>query len=907
MGVMVDGSQGTVESSGTESEAARGGSCPEGYCEKTLRLERELMRWKREESALRDLERRYLAILDSPLLVFMVLFKGRVLFMNRCGEEFFGFSLRERPRFKLSDYVAPGFETSVDQVFSPDEGEVPSIRRLTYSVRSEDGRERTVDCAFVPGTYQGMSVYFTTGYELLPSPPEEPVDSFSELILREREDLLLCGMDGEGTISVMTEGFRRASLSLWGAAASEGERLPGLRQSMSPSDPFRLAFDRACAGEPATTSVEAGEALYQCDFAPVYTKSGEYTGVSLILTDRAEQCRLERELFVESESFDRLFSVSSDMILLTAVSDGRIVSCSPALLSWSGYSLEELLDRPKKDLFLAPAPEEEPSEGTDVGVKLASGEEARVLVTAMTPVTTGGCECLMYVLNEVKDEPLAFAESYDEEYELPAIAAAELEEVVDEDYDEEYELPAIVTFELEEPFAESSGNECELPAIAEVEPEEAIDEGYDEEFEPQADVSPPTQVHLLDDRLSSYFSGREDALLCALGADYTPVFMTKGFEYVCTVLWGRPPLPNEPILSLMPQGVQKELFSVALDRAERGEATQVGQESGDLYFVLSIAPIQGEEGNISGFSIVVMDRTSHRALERERRAEGEKFRRLFQRSEEMLLLSLENGRVLQCNPAYLDRLGYGEPTVGGGTEADLGFILGEEKRDSLLQELNERGSVSSTETELRTSGGRSLNVSFSVERIEYDGRACLLFMFRPVEEKAPASPSPEESDREVESVSEVPDKVAFERHLSSEIALTKRYKRNISLILIELDGLGAIAERFGQEAKRAVLLEFRSAVKGRIRITDYLGSWRRDELAVLTQMSGRLALQEAEAIRELAVKSKLHPDRDLTASIGVAEFRRRLEMDEFVKRAEAALADAKKAGGNRAVLAPFLP
>ena len=192
-------------------------------------------------------------------------------------------------------------------------------------------------------------------------------------------------------------------------------RLPGLRQSMSPSDPFRLAFDRACAGEPATTSVEADEALYQCDFAPVYTKSGEYTGVSLILTDRAEQCRLERELFVESESFDRLFSVSSDMILLTAVSDGRIVSCSPALLSWSGYSLEELLDRPKEDLLLGLGPEDEPAEGIEVDVRLASGEEARVLVTAMTPVTTGGCECLLYVLNEVKDEPLAFAESYDEE------------------------------------------------------------------------------------------------------------------------------------------------------------------------------------------------------------------------------------------------------------------------------------------------------------------------------------------------------------------------------------------------------------------------------------------------------------------------------------------------------------
>jgi len=106
------------EGGDTRSQAVRGVSCAEGSCELVQRLEKELARHKREEPVLRDMERRYLALLDSPLLVMMIVLDGRVLFMNRRGEEFFGFSIRERPRFPLLDYVAPGCAASVEQVVS---------------------------------------------------------------------------------------------------------------------------------------------------------------------------------------------------------------------------------------------------------------------------------------------------------------------------------------------------------------------------------------------------------------------------------------------------------------------------------------------------------------------------------------------------------------------------------------------------------------------------------------------------------------------------------------------------------------------------------------------------------------------------------------------------------------------
>ncbi len=862
---MLDGSQGVAETGRAESGTTMGGSCSEGYCDRTLRLEKELTRWKREESALRDLERRYLAILDSPLLIFMVLFKGRVLFMNRRGEEFFGFSLRERPRFKLTDYVAPGFVTSVDEVFSPDEGEAPSTRRLAFPIHSEDGRERLIECAFVPGFYQGMAVHFTTGHELVPPRKEATEDSFADLLLREREDLLLCGMDGEGAVVLMTEGFRKESSTIWGVAASEGERLPGLRQSMSPSDPFRLAFDRACAGEPATTSIEAGEALYRCAFTPVYTRNGEFKGVSLLLSDTGEQCRLERELYNEARSFDRLFSSSSDMMLVTKIVDGRALRCSSSLLSWTGFPEDELpaltdmdlgifADQGHRDDLVEAIRGGNRMDTFEAEIRMASGDVARASVLVST-ITTGGAESLLYVLHEIPEEP-------------------------------------------ETPEAEEDAERFEIPEVPEERAAVATSDPSDAGF------------------FGSLFSESEDALLCALDADGAVVFMTKGFEFASTALWGGHPGPGESFVDMLPDDVQGELFRTALDRAGRGEATRVGQESGELYLFFSVAPLHGDDGRVSGFTIVAADRTSHRELERERRAEEEKFRRLFMSSSEMMMISLEDGRVLQCNKAFLKKLGRADSMVAGRAPEDLGLVMDAESKRSLLRRLDEEGAIRDGRILLRSSKGESIPVSFSVDRIVSEGRPCLLYIFSTMSREIPPelhAPPDVEGLREPaigaepEQETGVPERLGFERLLNAEIDLTRRYKRNMSLILIYLDGIEGVTADLGTEAKEALLNEFAASVKGRIRITDYLGRWRADSLAVLTQMSGPLAFQEAEGIRELVAGMRLLKDGRMTASIGVAEFRRTMKVEEFTGRAEKALEDAKKAGGDRTILAPFVP
>jgi len=77
--------------------------------QKTIQLEKDAARWKREEAALRDMERRYLALAENPLAVLLVLSGERVTYMNRCGETFFWIFPSRPSTFPNHGFCGPRF------------------------------------------------------------------------------------------------------------------------------------------------------------------------------------------------------------------------------------------------------------------------------------------------------------------------------------------------------------------------------------------------------------------------------------------------------------------------------------------------------------------------------------------------------------------------------------------------------------------------------------------------------------------------------------------------------------------------------------------------------------------------------------------------------------------------------
>lgn len=553
---------------------------------RTIRLENEAARWKREETALRDMERRYLALAENPLFIFLTLSGGRVNYMNGRAEAFFGFALRERPRFLLTDYVSPGFCDGVEKLLEPGE-DVPFWgRRLAFAVIAADGKEKWIDLAVTFAEYYGAPAILATGCEI-PSPDE----------------------------------------------SSGG---------------------------------------------------------------------------------------NSDLFVPGFVSD-------------------------------------------------------------------------------------------------------------------------------------------------------------------------------------------ESILFCALNEECVPLFMTEGFRNAAVCLWGHSPDEGQPLLDLLPEGDRRVPFHLAFEKARGGERAEIGHEAGNRYYSLVFSPVFSTEGRILGLSLVLSERTEQRRLERELRAEAEKFRRLFSMVSDMMVLSsLEKGEILQCNESFLSRTGFTEVETKGKTFGELELFSGPSWWPRLVSEIGENNSVRNFEIKLRTTSGESFFGLLAADLVETTEGKLLLVSIRDISDQKKSKSELARSEG-TDAVLGIPNRRGFERILATETERAGRYRGSLSVILIDLDDFHAVNDSYGQDGGDRVLKEFCSAMKSRIRSTDFLARWGGDEFAVLTPLSGYLAQQMADKIRDMICHYKVLPDRYLSCSSGVCEYRREMTVEEFMKRAEFALREAKRAGGNKTILAPPAP
>ncbi len=568
--------------------------------QKTIRLEKEAARWKREETALRDMERRYLALSENPVFLLAILSGGRVTYLNGRAEAFFGFPLRERPRFLLTDYVAPGYCVEVEKLLEQAGGDELWERRFSFPVLTEGGAERWLDMAVTPVEYRGEPSMLAVGYEI-PAPSEnEPV---------------------------------------------------------------------------AETKIPAG------------------------------------------------FSCSADN-LLAAVTDR---------------------------------------------------------------------DCILQ-------------------------------------------------------------------------------------------------------------------------------FMTEGFRREAAPMWNAPPETGLSMLELLPEGDRGLPFRLAVEKALSGEGAEIGQEAGDRFFSISFAPVFSPDGQVSGVSLVLCEKTGQRAAERKVRAEEEKFRRLFSLVSDLgIIVTRDEGRIIECNRAFHEKVFPSGERAEGKTLEELGLLPYGALKNTLYSGIGEKGSVRELKQSITLPSGEDLPVLLSAIPLERGGRQVLLLSLRetvvpavqaPSAEAAPdpsGEKAPQERSRGIDELLGIPDREGFGRLLSTEMERAGRYRGSLSVILMDIDGFRELMEQAGEDGGKKFLRDFFTAVKSRIRPTDFLARLGGGEFAVLTPMSGYLAHQMADKIRDMVCHSHFFPGRGVFCSFGVCEYRREMSNDEFLKRAGIALREAKRAGGNRAVLAPPIP
>ncbi len=159
----------------------------------------------------------------------------------------------------------------------------------------------------------------------------------------------------------------------------------------------------------------------------------------------------------------------------------------------------------------------------------------------------------------------------------------------------------------------------------------------------------------------------------------------------------------------------------------------------------------------------------------------------------------------------------------------------------------------------------------------------------------------------VDSLTNLPNRGAYDAFILKEYQLFQRYGGDVSLIMCDVDKFKHINDSYGHQAGDKVLQLISKQVKKGTRNTDLLARYGGEEfVVVLPNTNSNQALQVAEKIRQEVAKSPFHfrgVRVQITISCGVASFTKGATIEQVFDAADRALYKAKENGRNQCIVA----
>jgi diguanylate cyclase (GGDEF)-like protein len=140
-------------------------------------------------------------------------------------------------------------------------------------------------------------------------------------------------------------------------------------------------------------------------------------------------------------------------------------------------------------------------------------------------------------------------------------------------------------------------------------------------------------------------------------------------------------------------------------------------------------------------------------------------------------------------------------------------------------------------------------------------------------------------------------------YLKAETARAERMGRPLTIALADVDRFKTINDNYGHEAGDRALVEIANAIKSGVRDYDICGRWGGEEfLVVMPEINAADGALVVERMRKAIEKLDIEAGSDLiklSATFGIAERRPDENMSETIRRADAAMFEAKRQGRNR--------
>jgi diguanylate cyclase (GGDEF)-like protein/PAS domain S-box-containing protein len=154
-----------------------------------------------------------------------------------------------------------------------------------------------------------------------------------------------------------------------------------------------------------------------------------------------------------------------------------------------------------------------------------------------------------------------------------------------------------------------------------------------------------------------------------------------------------------------------------------------------------------------------------------------------------------------------------------------------------------------------------------------------------------------------DSLTKISNRLYLDRNYEYESKRAKRYKKNLSIILIDIDLFKNINDSYGHNIGDDVLIEIANILKQNIRNIDKLGRWGGEEfLIICPETSCKNAEVLAENLRKIIDCHVFQSVGNLTCSFGLTKYYTDDKNNEAFIRADKALYLAKEKGRNKVIV-----
>jgi diguanylate cyclase (GGDEF)-like protein/PAS domain S-box-containing protein len=331
---------------------------------------------------------------------------------------------------------------------------------------------------------------------------------------------------------------------------------------------------------------------------------------------------------------------------------------------------------------------------------------------------------------------------------------------------------------------------------------------------------------------------------------------------------------------------------------------------GDRIYLATKGPLRDEAGQVFGLFGISRDITERKVKEEALRKSEEKFSKAFQASSVAITIaSLEDGRYIEVNEAFLETSGFQKHEVIGHTSTELKVWVDAGDRQKYIDELTRNGSLRNFETRSRMKSGEIRLFLVSAEFIELQDKTCTLNFILDITERKQA----EEAIRNLayfDALTKLPNRRLLMDRLSHALIASNRSQEFGALMILDLDNFKALNDTKGHDVGDRLLIEVARRIIANVRQEDSVSRLGGDEYVVMIEGLGVDETTAASQTEMVAVKIKAALNQPYmlsngeqahysSASIGVTLFRgSELSIDVLLKQADMALYQAKGAGRN---------